>query len=712
MTTNQLKSIAEHVADYRKQYGWKLFPVTKGKKSPRIRGIDIAWKEDYIHKEKEFEEFPGDHGLGFASGEPSNDTAVIDFDSWEFFVKCAGDRLRELLAMTRVDRTPRGIHIFGHGKNIVERKIEVPNSEHKLEIFFGQFIDLPPTKGYETISTTKKIANFKDINLLISYVCDIVGADDSGKNKTGLTMDIVNDPTKILEGSRNEACFVYTRSLLNPLERGLSITEARGALQLYNSKLAGGELGSKELEVIFKSAIKNHNDETTNKTKDNRAEHEKLGDQLMEMRVFKTNHDNDIMYVRDEGVFVPRGLTVISKLSRELKSGLKKQQIAEIVDYIKSQTFIDMTLFDSFPNHINFPNGVFDITTDHFYTSQERDLERDRFLFLKKFETNYNSKAKCPRIMKFLEEILPDKPKREKVLERLALCLIPLKTHGKFIVFLGEPDSAKSAVFNLLRFTLGTKGFSSAILQDLISKDFALEQLEGKSVNISGDLPKMSISDMGQIKDLPEGNPVSVNPKGKKMYNTSFKMVFFVISNTAISIDDTEATWKRFEVFSFDVKIPKDRQIEGLGETLAKEEGEGFIQLLLSYAKKVYANGLSNVLGWEETKRNWVVRKDRIKETVTYALEKADKEKVSHKQIHTAFLIVMDRVNKELEANGLQKQEEIPLDKFVKRLHFECPELAEIAKRNKVGKDNLYFYYGWKVKEGYVIRITNPQKKL
>jgi len=695
-------SISDYV-NYYQSRGWLIFPVSKGKKNPSIRGVDIKWKEDYIDKGKLCTEFPEDHGLGFASGEPSNDTAVIDFDSWEFFVKCAGDRLKELLAMTRVDRTPRGIHIFGHGKNIVERKIEVPNSDHKLEIFFGQFIIIPPTEGYETISTTKKIANYKDINLLISYVCDIVGADDSGKNKTGLTMEIVNDPTKILEGSRNEACFVYTRSLLNPLERGLSITEAWGELQLYNSKLGGGSLEDRELGTIFKSAVRYVNDiQIVLKT--SKTYHEVMGDQIMQLRVFKTNDENDTILVREKGVFENRGFNTIRKLARDLKSGLYEHHVREIAHYIRSQTFIDMKEFDSNPDLTNLENGAYNIRTNHFFTDSERAEARDDFLFLKKIETRFVPDAKCPKIEKFLEEILPDEERRKRVLERLALCLVPHKTHGKFIVLLGSMDNGKTALMVLLRLTLGDKRISSAVLQDLVSKPHALEHLVGKNINITGDLPKKGIEDIGLLKDLVEGNPVPVNPKGAKAYDGIFKMIFFVLSNTAIDLDSTKATWKRFEPFSFDVLIPKERQIEGYGEILAKEESEGFIQLLLKYAKGILEHGLTSVPSWEETQKNWVVREDRFRQLLELALIKTKKKKedvINDNQIFGAYIIHMENTNEVLKRTDKREETLLKQENFVRVLHRRCPELARDGKRGKDQGDNRWFYFGWKIKDSY-----------
>jgi len=700
MTTNQQKSIAEHVADYRKQYGWKLFPITQGNKHPTIRGVDISWKEDYIFKDKEFEEFPEGHGLGFASGEPSNDTAVIDFDSWEFFAKCAGDKLKELLAMTRVDRTPRGIHIFGHGKNIVERKIEVPNSDHKLEIFFGQFIDLPPTKGYETISTTKKIANFKDINSLITYVCDIVGADDSGKNKTGLTMEQVNDPSKVVEGTRNDSCFVYSRSLLNPLERNLSISEAWGELQLYNTKLAGGPLGDRELATVFKSAVRYNNDISivlnTSKTY-----HETIGNQLMHMRVFKTNDENDTILVRESGVFVSRGFNVIRNLARELKSGLKEHHVREIAHYIRSQTFIDMKEFDSNPDLINLEDGVYNIRTNHFFTDAERAEARDDFLFLKKIETRFVPDAKCPKIEKFLEEILPDDERRKLVLERLALSLVPHKTHGKFITFLGSMDNGKSALMTLLKITLGTKRISSAVLQDLVNSPHALESLVGKNINITGDLPKKGIDDLGLLKDLVEGNEVPVNPKGFKAYSGVFKMIFFVLTNTAIELDSSKASWKRFEAFSFDVVIPKEKQIIRFGEILANEESEGFLQLLLESARGILKNGLTAVPSWEETQKNWVVRDDRFRQLFELAIVPSENsnEFITDNQIFGAYSKHMDAINEELKRTGKEHELKVEQNEFLKPLHFACPELKRVAKKTRINNEMVWKYFGWQIKD-------------
>src|SRR5918994_6276082 len=80
-----------------------------------------------------------------------------------------------------------------------------------------------------------------------------------------------------------------------------------------------------------------------------------------------------------------------------------QNQVVEVVNHIKRRTGVDRDRFDSNPDILNLRNGFLNIKTGEFTEHLPNQLS------LSQLPIFYDPKAKCPKILRFLGEVLQPK---------------------------------------------------------------------------------------------------------------------------------------------------------------------------------------------------------------------------------------------------------------------------------------------------------------
>ena len=195
---------------------------------------------------------------------------------------------------------------------------------------------------------------------------------------------------------------------------------------------------------------------------------------------------NKTIYIYENGRYVEDigqiGKTVEKILL--LQGVADKRKVREVVNEVTAR-IMWRTAFRYYPfncwgsKFINLKNGVLFRKEDGYILLPHSPA----FVFSYRLPVKYNPEAKCPKIEKFISEVV-DKENIPILYEIPALCLMQDEKIPYAYMLVGSGANGKSTYLNLLQEFLGKENVSNVSLQELCEDRFKVAQLVGKLANI------------------------------------------------------------------------------------------------------------------------------------------------------------------------------------------------------------------------------------
>lgn len=221
-------------------------------------------------------------------------------------------------------------------------------------------------------------------------------------------------------------------------------------------------------------------------------------DYLTQMYSFATLRDTEEIYYYDiyKGIFVPNGEQFIKGEVVATYRDISTKDMNEIINHIKWETYIDRIEFDAKIEWVACENCMINLLTgetkpfspDNMATVQIPVYFNENSLSSSKEYSNNIKNSPCPKIMKFLYEIIYNKKDVETLLDFLAYCLWREMKFHKILILDGEGRNGKGTLCTLITTFFGTNQISSESLDQLLNSRFSTSQLVGKFINIDADL--------------------------------------------------------------------------------------------------------------------------------------------------------------------------------------------------------------------------------
>jgi P4 family phage/plasmid primase-like protien len=329
--------------------------------------------------------------------------------------------------------------------------------------------------------------------------------------------------------------------------------------------------------------------------------HERIADSIMNQYTLKTMRDNEDMYYYNEtkGVYAFEAERLIKEYCYSVKPDVRAILVREVTNNINGRTGVDREQFDSNRNLINFQNCVLD-----FNTGQILEHQPD-MLFLSQIPHTYYPGAKCPKIMKFLKEVLPQRSILT-AMEFLGYCLLRSTAYEKALMCVGEASSGKSTFLKLFDCLLGIENTGHESLQDLCHDRFKGVQLYGRLANIYADLRADKITDTGRFKMYVSGDRMSIQRKyGQPFDFNNYAKLIFSANEIPVSYDESDAYFRRWIMMVFEHPfIGEYKNINLIDELTTEEEMSGLINLALIGLRKLIKDGrfIMEPEDWEDAK--------------------------------------------------------------------------------------------------------------
>jgi putative DNA primase/helicase len=273
---------------------------------------------------------------------------------------------------------------------------------------------------------------------------------------------------------------------------------------------------------------------------------------LIKQYNFKTipGKKDDEIYVYDNGYYKDCGKFLIkSKVENQLGKICKTNVINEIINKIARNTFIDKrTLMSNNLNLLCLENGVLDIRNNKLLPHSPD------YNFMFKIPVTFNPIMKCPNIIKFIEEILYEED-IDTIQEWFGYCLWRNYFLKKGMIFIGESDTGKTTMLNLLVKFIGDENISGISLQAIAGDKFSTARLYNKHLNIFDDMSANDLENVGRFKMVTGEGWISGEKKfGDEFQFRNFAKLTFATNRMPLSkqIDEDEAYYKRWLVIRFE----------------------------------------------------------------------------------------------------------------------------------------------------------------
>lgn len=322
------------------------------------------------------------------------------------------------------------------------------------------------------------------------------------------------------------------------------------------------------------------------------------------------------------GIFRPDGVTYVEKEAKHiLGDKAKKYMLAEVVKLMQVETYIDREEFEEDPDILVLKNGVYNFDTEEVTEHSPQYHAKARL------PITYDSDAKAPAILKFLEEVIPGKV--TLFLEWLGYHLIKDYRWADILILVGDGENGKSVLLRLMRtFLGGTENVSDVSLLRLTTNNFAASRLYGKLANIAADVGSEELKDTSQLKTLTGNDWFEAEAKYQEGFSMlNYAKLSFSTNKVPKTLDRSRAFHRRPLIITcpnFFVKgVNRDPDI--FSKITTPQELSGLFNLALEGRARLLKNGeFTGEQTVEEKQELYEELMDDVTAFINHCVETAD----------------------------------------------------------------------------------------
>ena len=228
------------------------------------------------------------------------------------------------------------------------------------------------------------------------------------------------------------------------------------------------------------------------------------------------------------------------------------------------------------------------------------------YLSFVQFPVKYDANAACPKIIKFLTQVL-SKEDISTIVRVFGYCLYRSAMYEKAVMLIGPGRNGKSVLIKLIEALVGHENVSHASLQELLSDRFASADLYCKLVNTYVDLEADKLINTGRFKTLVSGDSIRVQKKHQQAFSfRNYAKLIFSTNKIPESEDRSYAYYRRWVILSFDRVFEGQDEDTGLIKKLTTTHDlSGLLNLALKGLKKLIKEGGFKDVSVEKIKQQY-----------------------------------------------------------------------------------------------------------
>lgn len=297
-----------------------------------------------------------------------------------------------------------------------------------------------------------------------------------------------------------------------------------------------------------------------------------LSEILMELFSFILFEDQLYTYQKDEGFWKMLCETESQREIRKMipegfREGVSRSVLCEIYEWLRTQSpVVERKLLQS-KYFLNFKDCAI-----NWRNGNECD-KRKKLYFRYVLQLEYSSLENSGNgaYVQFLDDVFGDDSQTKREFRKfIGLCLSDIRNLKICFFLYGVSNSGKSVVLNLLKKLVGAEWCSSLSFSQMDS-EFAITQLLGKRLNLSGEVSGASNKRLDIFKSLTGNDTVTACFKGKDhfQFENQSLLVFACNSFPKIqALEEFDSFLSRVIIFPFLNAKPREQWVDNLEELL------------------------------------------------------------------------------------------------------------------------------------------------
>ncbi len=323
---------------------------------------------------------------------------------------------------------------------------------------------------------------------------------------------------------------------------------------------------------------------------------------LMDKAKYVTDIETDEMYAYDRGIYRPVGENVVMDRVVAEVADCTEHFAGQVCFHIRSRTHHERDDFNPDIDVVPVLNGLYRISTG---TLEPFDESR---IYTYQLPVNYVAGADCPRIKKFIGEIVRSKD-GTLLQEMVGYCLLRNYQFQKAFMLTGAGANGKGVLLHLLTRFLGPENVSAISLQDIANDRFTVVELRGKLANIHSDLSSKAVGDLGLFKMATGEDTIdgAVKFLQRKVRFLNIAKMIFSANRVPEIKEDSDAVYRRWLVVDFpNTFYGPRRDVNLLSKLLDPGELSGFLNWAVEGLKRLLAKGdFSHSPGTDEVRQQY-----------------------------------------------------------------------------------------------------------
>lgn len=269
-----------------------------------------------------------------------------------------------------------------------------------------------------------------------------------------------------------------------------------------------------------------------------------------------------------------RGLRAL--VPEEMRRYINRNTLAEMYEWLR--TCANEMKEDSASIYfLNFKDAAYDW--------KNRNVERSR----KKYGFRYVLQAKISALKmpgngkydKFVHDIFGnDEATIREFHKFIGLCLSDIRYLKLCFFLFGPSNTGKSVILNILKILIGDE-WSASLSFAQMGNEFAITQLLGKRINLSGEVSGTSNKRLDIFKSLTGNDKVTACYKGKDHFQFYNRCLLVFACNSFPHVDvveEFESFLSRVIIFPFANVKPREEWIEGLERQIIEEDAGSILR--------------------------------------------------------------------------------------------------------------------------------------
>lgn len=369
--------------------------------------------------------------------------------------------------------------------------------------------------------------------------------------------------------------------------------DAYRTLTIQNARLKAAEIIKEQEEQIrLMNKIAGTNLQTEQKISQTDINPVLVAKKIVEKYAFIRDKNTKLLWVYDEktGIYTLDSEDIINgEIINLLDDHTRAHHANDVYFYIYNSSPI--VKMNPHPEWLGVENGVLNVLTRKLKNNNEcKDL-----YVTSKIPVKYDKNADCPKILKFLKEILND-PKRLIAQEFIGYCLLRDHRFKKAYIANGQTDTGKTVHQNLNHALIGEENVTNQTIQNINHNRFSTAELFNKMANFCDDMPPSIVKVTGNFKMATGNGRLGAEHKGKDPFNFHSYAKFWLNCNKLPPVsqyEDTDAYYNRLIIIDYTNRFT--RELGNMNPNLIEElktpeELSGYLNYALDGLERLIKN--------------------------------------------------------------------------------------------------------------------------